>query len=234
MPSANPCAVTNVLASDYANAVTTVNRKFNALQRLAELLEQLGDITGLLESFQPGTLIPLYLINLDAYTNLVTACPFLNLPPTPSNTSTAALQAQVAAAYARLIQRLNLHPFIRLGKLQAQMSKVQSKLNDVLNTGSQYMQCLQQACASVSGVSSFVNNFKSQFDQYQRNYLAANGQVLTQAMQGKVNAVKGMIDNINELLSTAPLVTPSPVPTVPQVPIPSTPAIPPPPIKPII
>ena len=232
--SANPCAITNVLANDYANAVTAVNRKFNALQRLAELLEQLGDISGLLASFNPSALIPLYLIDLDAYTNLVTACPFLNLPPTPSNASTAILQDQVASAYARLIQSLNLSPFIRLDKLQAQMDKVQSKFNDVLNTGSQYMQCLQQACSSVSGVASFVNNFQSELDQYRRTYLAANGQVLTQAMLGKVNAVRGMIDNINELMTTAPVVTPSPAPVLPQVPIPSVPAIPPPPTSPII
>jgi hypothetical protein len=238
MASVNPCAITNVLANDYANAITLINRKFNALRRLAELLEQLGDISGLLAGLNPSALIPLYLINLDTYTNLVTACPFLNLPKTPSNASTAALQAQVGLAYSRLLQSLNLHPFIRMDKLQAQMDKVQGPLNEILNTGSQYMQCLQQACASATDAVNFVNkiaqtDFQGQLDDYTRTYLANNGKVLTQQMQHKVSEVRGLVDNVNEALSTAPLTSPSLTPLVPQVPIPTNHPVPPPPSGPV-
>jgi hypothetical protein len=234
MAGVNPCVLTNALANDYANAVALINRKFNALRRLAELLEQLGDVSSLLKGLNVSALVPLYLINFDTYTDLVAACPMLNLPKTPSNASTAALQAQVGAAYARMIQQLNLHPFIRMDKLQAQMDKVQAKVNDILNTGSQYMQCLQAACGAASDVSSFVKeiaqtDFQGQLDQYSRTYLANNKQVLTEQMKNKVSTVRGMIDNLNELSSTAPLVTPSPTPTIPQVPIPTDHPVPPPP-----
>lgn len=229
--SANPCAVTGAVAAGYQNAVTAINRKFNALQRLAELLEQLGDISALLEGINPAALIPLYAINFDVYTDLVNACPFLNLPKAPSNTSTAQLQAMVGSAYAGMLQKLNLHPFIRLGALQTQMNKVQSSVNESLNTGEQFVQCLAQACASTFGF--FVNtNFQQQLDQFKRGYLASNGQVLTQEMQGKLQSVRGLIDNINELMSTAPVITPSPTPLVPQVPIPTDHPVPIPPTRP--
>lgn len=229
--SAGICSVTGVLAADYQNAVTAINRKFNALQRLAELLEQLGDVSALLEGINPAALIPLYAINLDVYTDLVAACPFLNLPKTPSNTSTAELQSMVSSAYARLIQKLNLHPFIRLGALQAQMDKVQAQVNTALNTGNQFVQCLMQACSSTAG---FVlnTNFQQQLDLFKRGYLASNGQVLTQQMQGKLNSVRGLIDNINELTTTAPVITPSPTPLVPQIPIPTDHPVPIPPTRP--
>jgi len=228
--SASACDVTGVLAADYQNAVTAVNRKFNALQRLAELLEQLGDVSALLEGINPSALIPLYAINLDVYTDLVNACPFLNLPKTPSNTSTAELQAMVSSAYARLIQKLNLHPFIRLGALQAQMNKVQASVNDILNTGNEFVQCLEQACSSTVGVV-LGTNFQQQLDLFRRGYVASNGQVLTQQMQGKLQTVRGMIDNINELMTTAPVVTPSPSPVIPQIPIPTDHPVPIPPTR---
>lgn len=234
MAGADPCAVTNAVANDYANSVTAVNRKFNALQRLAELLEQLGDAQSLLEGINPTTLIPLYLINFDTYTNLVTACPFLNLPRTPSNESTAALQEQVSTAYANMIKRLNLSPFIRMGNLQSQMDKTATNANKSLNAGTQFMQCLQQACATSATVVNFVNNFQSEANQFAKNYVASNGRVLTTLQEQKVSEVRGLIDNLNELMTTAPVVTPAPPPVIPQVPIPFGHPIPPPPTSPLL
>lgn len=238
MPSANPCTVTNVVANDYVNAVGAVNRKFNALQRLAQLLEQLGDINGLLLSLNPAALIPLYDIDFSTYTDLVAACPFLNLPPVPSNASVAALQAQVSSAYSRLIQSLNLHPFSRLALLQAQMDKVQAQVNDVLAVGAPYLQCLGAACGAASDVANFVNNLvqngvQQELSNFSRGYLASNGQVLTQDMKDKVATVRGIIQNINELNTTAPVIIPSPVPVIPQIPIPTDHPIPLPPKGPI-
>ncbi len=234
MASADPCAVTNAVANDYANSVTAINRKYNALQRLSELLEQLGDAQSVLEGINPTALVPLYLINFDTYTNLVTACPFLNLPSTPSNESVAELLEKVTTAYSNMIKRLNLHPYIRLGNLQSQMDKSAANANKSLNNGTQYMQCLQQACATSATIENFVNNFQKQASQFAKNYLAANGQVLTQEQQNKVSVVRGLIDNLNELLTTAPVVSPSPAPVIPQVPIPYGYQIPPPPTSPLL
>ena len=198
----NPCVLTNVLANDYAKAVNAVNRKFNALRRMAELLEQLGDISGFIPDI--GALIPIYMINLDAYANLVAACPFLNLPKSPSTEDIGALQAQVAAAYARLVGQLMQHPWLRMGQLQDQMNKVQGQVNEALNKGAQFMQCLQQACASVASVSDTVKNFEEYSKDYAKTYLANNGKVINNAMAGKLSQVQGSIDNVNELISARP------------------------------
>lgn len=225
----NPCVLTNVLANDYYKAVTLINRKFNSLKRLAELLEQLGDISGLLPNI--SALIPLYLINLDAYTNLVTACPFLNLPKSPSNTDIANLQGMVASAYSKLISGLLNHPWARMGALQSQLDKAQHSVDQILNQGTQFFQCLQQACASADSAVTFVSDiaktdFQGQVDDYTRTYLANNGKVLTTGAQGKVDTINGAINNVNELMSPAPLASPpakpiiSPVPSVPQIPSP--------------
>jgi len=234
MAGADSCSVTNAVANDYANSVTAVNRKYNALQRLSELLEQLGDAQDLLEGVNPTALVPLYLINFDTYTNLVTACPFLNLPSTPSNDSVAELQEKVTTAYANMIKRLNLSPFIRMSNLQSQMDKTASNANKSLNNGTQYMQCLQQACATSATVENFVNNFQQEADQFAKNYLTTNGQILTQQQQQKVSVIRGLIDNLNELMTTAPVTSPSIAPVIPQVPIPYGYQIPPPPTSPLL
>lgn len=230
MPAVDPCVLTGALANDYFAAVQLINRKFNALRRLAELLEQIGDIQGSLPNI--SSLIPLYLINVDAYANLVTACPFLNLPPHPTNEDIAKLQAEVAAAYQRLLNQLFQHPYLRMGSLQAQLDKVQASVNDILNNGAQFMQCLLQACASAASVAGSIGHIASthiqnELDDYSRTYLANNGKVLTDTMQGKKDQVQGVIDNVNELMSPAPVVTPpsntphvSPLPNVPQIPLP--------------
>jgi len=230
----NPCALTDFLANDYFEAVKFINRKFNALKRLAELLEQIGDLRGFIPNI--GALLPLYMINLDAYANLVAACPFLNLPKNPTNEDIGKLQAQVAAAYARLIQQLNLHPWLRLNAVQDALDKAQSKVNDILNQGGQFMKCLQQACHSLESAVNFVadiaqTDFQKQFDQYTTNFVNSNGQVLNRAMQQKRDEVQGSIDQINTLISAKPLSSAEAVvpaapaaPVIPQLP----PSAPPP------
>jgi hypothetical protein len=217
----NPCALTNFLANNYYEAVKLINRKFNALRRLAELLEQIGDLSGFIPDI--GALVPLYLVNLDAYTNLVSACPFLNLPKNPSTEDIVRLQAQVAAAYTRLTDQLLKHPWVRMGKLQAQLDKVQGRVNDILAQGEQYFQCLQQACRSAEQAVNFVaeiadTDFKKEFDDYTRNVVGSNTQVLNSAMRNKRNEVQGAIDNINELASARPFTdTPGGGGTVPDL-----------------
>lgn len=203
----NPCVIANVLANDYAEAITMVNRKFAALRRLAQLLEQIGDISGFLP--QIGALIPIYLIDLSSYATLVAACPFLNLPKSPSNEDLGKLQADVAAAYARLASRLTQHPWLRMGRLQSQMDKVQGQVNAILGQGSQYMACLQAACATAESTVNFVQeisqtDFQGSFDDYTRQIVGSNSQVLNDGMQQKYDQVQGSINQINELISARP------------------------------
>ncbi len=219
----DPCVLTNVLANDYAVALTTINRKFNALRRLAELLEQLGDISPAIPNI--GALIPLQLINLSAYEDLVAACPFLNLPKHPTNTDIAKLQALVLAAYQRLLGNLNQHPWLRMNALQAQLDKVHARLNEILSQGAQFVQCLQQACASADAATTFVadvvtSDLNGQVDNYTRNFVANNGQVLTSGMQAKAGTVNGAIDQVNELMTPAPITSSSLGPKISPVPNP--------------
>lgn len=204
----NPCAITDILANDYNEAIKTINRKFAALQRLSQLLEQIGDISGFIPNI--GALIPIYLIDVSSYATLVAACPFLNLPKSPSTEDIGKLQSQVADAYGRLVSQLYQHPWLRMGKLQDQMNKVQGKVNDILNEGTQFMQCLQAACGAVDAATNFVNeisqtDFQENFDTYTRQFVGSNGQIMNDAMQQKFDQVQGGINQINELMSPQPI-----------------------------
>jgi len=233
----NPCVIANILANSYNEAIKTINRKFAALQRLAQLLEQIGDISGFIPNI--GALIPLYLIDLSSYATLVAACPFLNLPKSPSTEDIGKLQSELAAAYARLVGQLTQHPWLRMGRLQDQMAKIQGKVNEVLDQGAQYLACLQAACGTVEAAANFVNeisqtDFKENFDTYTRQYIGANKQVLNDAMQQKYDQVQGGIVQINELMSAQPVV-PAATATSPTIPdigrapqIPQLPPNPPP------
>jgi hypothetical protein len=215
----NPCALTDLLSSDYAKAIRMINRKFAALRRLGEILEQLGDLSFLVPDI--SKLIPVYMIDLSAYASLVAACPFLKLPKEPGFQDIQRLQALVANAYARITNQLMKHPWFRMGKLQDQMDKLQGQLNGVLSEGQQYVQCLQQACNSVSSVVTDITatNWGKEFDQFARDYTANNGRVLTQGMDDKRSQVQGAVESLNELSSPAPFANPSnPVQDTPRVP----------------
>ena len=227
----NPCAITDLLSSDYAKAIRMVNRKFAALRRLAEILEQLGDLSFIIPDVTK--LIPLYMIDVSTYANLVQACPFLNLPKNPGTEDIANLKALVAASYARITSQLQNHPWFRMGMLQGQLDKLQGALSGVLSEGQQYMQCLQQACNSISTVVTDITttNFPKEFDTFSKNYVASTGKVLTQTMDDKRTQIQGAIVNLNELSSAQPLAgsaTPNPVPDTPRVPqVPQLPPVPP-------
>jgi hypothetical protein len=70
-----PCQVLDALAQFQYDVVRRLNRKFNALRRIAELLEQVGDIGVLIPNI--AELIPITSITLDTYQRLVENCPFL-------------------------------------------------------------------------------------------------------------------------------------------------------------
>lgn len=190
-----------------------VNRKFNALRRLAELLEQLGDISSFLPDI--NKLIPIHMINIDAYANLIGACPSLNLPAV-SNADIGQLQSNLNVAYGNLIRKLEKHPWLRMGKVQDQLAKVQAKYNDTLNQGVQFYRCFQAACNAVDTAADFfadisATDFQQEFDDYTQNFVHGNAQVLNQRMTQKRDEVNGTIANINELINPDN-------PTLPSVP----------------
>lgn len=226
MPGVTPCALTSLLANDFATALDAVNRKFKALQRFAQLLEQLGDLSGALPIITG--LVPLSSINLEAYSGLLTACPFLNLPPIPAAVDIAALQGLVGAAYNQLIAGLNTHPFNRMSLLQAQMDKAIGRVSGILNQGAQFTQCLEFACGS--NLPSFVAPVDPADVNAQANRFASNGTaVLTSAQQKKAATIAQMSATIRALFITSGRLTPPTLITGPVVDLPGPHPIPAPP-----
>jgi hypothetical protein len=127
-----------------------LNRKFFALRRLAQLLEQAGDLTGFIPDIT--ALIPLSQIDLLLYEQLRNACPFLNLPPSDTNTvneSLGKLQGLVAQAYAQILALLINHPWQRWDELTRILNEYQTKLNVAALVGQDFLTCLSTACATI-------------------------------------------------------------------------------------
>jgi hypothetical protein len=169
--------------------IRRINRKFEALRRLAQLLEELGDLSTLIPNI--SSLIPIPNIDLSTYNQLAAACPFLNLPA-PGEASLNALRSRVMGAYANLMQDVLSHPWMRMGRVQAELSKFQNKINFVMGMGASYLECLQAACNAVSAVGSAFEkvthaDIQKEVSTFTSNYLANAGQVLTAPMQTKYN-----------------------------------------------
>lgn len=216
------CPVTSALASSYLNAITSLSRKFASLQRLAQLLEQIGSSFSLPNL---SSLISVTSIDAGIYASLVQACPFLGLPTSATTANISQLQSTVASAYNQLIQTLKAHPFNRLNLLQGQMDKSVSQAGSIVTTGPAFLQCLIQSCGNAPSngpISSFDNGF-----------VASGGKVLSPTMQASAAKITNMIATVTGLLSGPPVTVPLP-PQLFQVPIPTDHPIPPPPIAPVI
>lgn len=136
------CGVIDALADYQIKVLQAINGKFLALQRIADLLEQLGDISGFLPNI--SALIPISQIDLNLYEQLRSSCPFLNLPPASINAEATLdnLRAEVNAAYGRLLAQLSQNPLNRLGKLQAKLDAFQKQFNISALGGIDFMRCL--------------------------------------------------------------------------------------------
>ncbi len=183
--SANICAPLQALTAFELSVVQAINKKFAALQRLAQLLEQLGDISAFLPNI--GQLLPVASLDLSAYQALQLGCPFLNLPPA-TTASIAALQGKLQAAYAALLAQLRNHPWSRLNSVQAMLNEFQSKLN--FPFGDDYLRCLNNVCNAIgtagsllSGASSF--SISNDLKAFATGFVANGGQVLSAVQQTK-------------------------------------------------
>lgn len=199
--TSDACKVLDALAQLQFDVIARINRKFNALRRLAETLELLGDLAGFFPNLP--LLVPLASINVDVYMRLQENCPFLNLPPF-SNQSLAQLQAVVQAAYANLIKKLLNHPFFRLQKLNDAMAKFQTDLNLTLAIGTDYLLCLQTICDTVGVVgSAFQNistaNIQKELNDFTNGFLNNAGNVLSEPMRQKYGQAQDAVNQIKAL-----------------------------------
>jgi hypothetical protein len=161
MASLNPCAVLTTLTDLQAQVMTELYAKFRSLQRLAEILEKAGDVSGFFSNLLAllPNLVPVDLLRgVEAYNSIRDACPMLGLP----EANTGKLQTDLARAYADLIRRIDLHQFNRLDKLQERLDDLVSKANAAMSTD--WMRCASAVCAAADKVSvaSLKDNFRQE------------------------------------------------------------------------
>jgi len=197
--AANPCGILQALVAWQMSVIASLNKKFAALQRLTELLEQLGDISNALPA-SLDELVPVIDIDLDVYTALQVNCPFLNLPPATTEDLNA-LRSRVNAAYALLARDILKHPWIRMNKVQAMLNDYQQKVN--YPYGEDYIRCLNSVCAAIGAVGGFLSNMSqvnivSELANFGENFVRNSGRVLSDAAKIKaedaLDVYNGLLD----------------------------------------
>lgn len=205
---ANVCAITDALAEAQYYSLQKLNRKFEALRRLAQQLEALGDLSTLIPNITD--LVPVLDIDISTYTELASACPFLNLPAF-NEASLEQLRREVITAYDRLVRNVLNHPWTRMGQLQEQLSMYQQRVNALFAQGAQYLQCLQAACQAAQSTGRFLSRVSAdditkEFGKYTDNFVSKGGQVLTESGQAKYAQAVDTVEAMRDLGSE---VTPS-------------------------
>ena len=185
--AADPCAVVDALAAFQLDVLRRINRKFAALRSLAQLLEQLGDLSELVPNI--GNLIPVVDVDLQVYEELVSACPYLNLPPVTTGELNQ-LQSYLTGAYANFFNKLLRHPWNRMGQLQAQMDSFQSQIDSAFTQAGDFLRCLQTVCATGRAVAGQLNaladaDIAKEIGIFANNFVADAGQVMTEPMRLK-------------------------------------------------
>jgi len=198
------CSIADALAEAQYNILRKLNNKFAAMRRLMEVLEQLGDLSALIPNI--SALIPVIDIDISAYTQLAASCPFLNLPAA-DDTTIEGLRRKVIDAYNSLTADALNHQWLRMGKLQDELSRAQGKLNAAFAEGAQYIQCLQAACATVASAESFVKRvgetkIKAELSRFGTNFVEQGGQVLTAGAKAKYQQAVRTVDEMAALGAT--------------------------------
>jgi hypothetical protein len=196
----DPCGIMQALVGWEMKVISSLNKKFAALQRLTELLEQLGDIASALPPTL-GVLVPVADIDLDAYTALQVNCPFLNLPPATTEDLNE-LRSKVNAAYALLARDLLKHPWIRMNNVQKALNDFQQKVN--YPYGEDYIRCLNSICAAINVAGSFLENLKqadvaAELASFGQNFVQRGGRVLSDAQAIKRDEAVQVYNQIIDL-----------------------------------
>lgn len=201
----DPCAAMQALLNWEMQAIALLNKKFAALQRLAQLIEQLGDINTLIPDLLKllSALVPVDRLDMTAYTNMQAACPFLGLPPF-SNQNLNELKGKVQAAYGQLLGDIANHPWMRLDKIQGMLNDFQNKIN--FPYGSDYLACAQALCGALGAAEKTLSGLAStdigkQLQAFGTNFVQNAGQVLTEPMQVKRNEAMNVYNAVSDLRS---------------------------------
>lgn len=197
-----PCAVLQGLNASQFTQLNSVLARMGALRRLAELLEQAGNLLPLpdLSSF-----LPLSAVDLGFYNLLRTSCPSLNLPPA-SIPSLTTLQNQVNDAYSQIIQGLINHPWSRMGKFQALIDGAIAQANALLNAqDSDYVSCISALCQGPRVFANLPDATVAAAHQTYNNTIRLGGsfsQVLDAQKQAKLDQITTGVNLLNTLKTT--------------------------------
>ena len=194
------CNIVDSLAALQLDVLTRINKKFAALQNLANLLVQLADAASWIPNL--AGLIPVVNIDVSLYNEMVAECPYLNLPPATNQLQ--ALQAAVTLAYTNLFNKIARSPQFRLGAVQAEMYKFQASLNTGLSDAGQFLKCLQAVCAAgesvVSGLTAMSNaDIAKQVTTFANNYVARGGNVLSTDAQNHLEIAQSAQTQLSDL-----------------------------------
>jgi len=198
----NPCSVLDALSDFQYDLMRRLNKKFEQLRRLASLLEQLGDLSAFIPNL--NALIPVADIDFDVYNQLAANCPFLGLSGNPVQGNLNVLRAEVLSAYDNYARKLLNHPWMRMGELQAEMTKFQTQITGALTQGQDFIRCLQAMCAAGSALQSTVSKLaqtdvQATVDKFTSNFVTNAGQVLTAPMKQKYDQMTDTLGAVQGL-----------------------------------
>ncbi len=201
----NPCNVLDALADFQYDLMRRLNKKFEQLRRLAQLLEQLGDLSWLIPNI--NKLVPILDIDFSTYEQLAAACPFLGLSKTPVTGDLNALRQQVLAAYDNYARQLLNHPFMRMGKVQEELTRYQQAATGALSVGTSWIQCFQAMCGAASELSSTVSkiastDIRNTVTTFTKNFVTDAGNILTDPMKAKYTQAKDALTAVRNVGSS--------------------------------
>lgn len=194
--NANPCAILATLMGYEARLLAVLFTKWEALRRLAYLLEQAGDIAHLIPN--PAYLIPLNMINLELYDRLRANCPMLNLPPADTS-AIDDFRMEVQDAYYDLLRQLEIHPWTRMDELDRQLSNALDQIQPIRD----WARCLSVICDTFGSADAAA--YKMIKDQY-NEIVESPGHiksVLTESGRTKVREINAVKDQVKVLIDPA-------------------------------
>lgn len=225
--STGACSFLNPLANARTIALAAVNRKINALRRLAGILEELGNINPF-PALDIGQLVPIGRLDVSAYNNIQRNCPFLNLPPTPEGDASEVLnefRAKLVTAYQNLVAQMMNHPWFRLGELFKQLDRFQDQVNLAGALGGDYIACLTAICEAGASAANSLDYYQQQAQQYANNFTSDGWpSVLTQGGRTKYETMREQVRQVQILMATEGEIVPVDLERTPSSILPPLPA----------
>jgi hypothetical protein len=205
--AANPCAILDAVSAAQLEVMRRLNKKFEALRRLADLLSQLGDLANWIPNI--SKLVPVIDIDLSAYQNLVASCPYLNLPYV-SDGQVKGLRDMVIGAYSQLARQVLNSPWNRAAALQEQMdgylAEAQQKLWGAGAQAGQFIQCMQAMCNAATAAADTANNFYQNagdagevVSNFATNFVQNGGQVLSDTTRQQAATARSTVSTLRDL-----------------------------------